>query len=1229
MKRLLAWVLVVLGMGVWSSLLWGATLPTPEAPRLVAQTGHWIPDGQGNGTTSIADLAASPNGKIFATGSADNTTKLWDVPSGRVLRTLSGHSRWVLAVAFHPNGTMVASGSADTTIKLWDVASGRELSTLIGHSDAVLWVAFSPDGRTLVSAGDKAIRLWDVANGRELFTLSGQSAVSAFSPDGKMLASAGEDKTIRLWDAATGRELRTIKWHQEKISQLAFAQDGKILVACCSDKTLKLWDAFTGLELRSIAGHAGEWRHGILVSPNDRTIVFSRGGNAMVLQDIASGKELHMLGANLEHVSVLAFSHDGKMLISVGANNAITFWDVSTGREMRRFSSNSDGVSSGSYSADGKTLLSVGRVHLTRLWKLENGTQVLPAGEQFDAKAPFAFSEDGKVMVSGSSVNTIKRWDVAAGKDGRTLAKLPSAINGLAFSFDGKIVMSKTKSNVISLWDVATGQELRAFKGDAFVVNSFTMSRDSSKVAADDRGSSIVLWDVSSGEKLQTLDGQAGWVMSLVFSPDGKTLVAGTEGANSDWVLGQTGDGQVHVWDLGSNQPPRRLIGHAGGVRSVAVSNDGRIIASGGLDNSVKLWDAVSGRELRDLSGHWGGVRSVYFSPDGSALAAVGFDSTVKLWNVATGQLLATLVGFNDGQWAVTTPDGRYDSSNNGATPYLHWVVGNTPISLDQLKDRYYEPGLLAKVMGFNQEALRPVPNLADALVKLFPEVSAKVSEQQPNRLEITLTDQGGGFGRVRVRVNEKEIVADARGGQALTGKTAKLSVDIDPALLLPGDNPVEVVAWNQDEILRSWPAQLSLNGAKAKGGFSSDEAARAPAVPPTLYAIVVGTSKFAAPPEAQMNLNYAGKDAKDFAQALLLGGTRLFGVEKVKLHLFTDQAAASQPAQLPAQLPARSAIEAAFAEVAKEAKPSDILVVYFSGHGVMSPGADGEYHYLTREAQGLNLADPVVRKLWGIGQDELFKWVQQIKTAKQVLVLDTCAAGTVTDKLATQKSFSPDQIRALGRLHERSGFHILAGAVADQTSWEATRYGQGLLTHALLNGIKGAALDNGGYVDVLKLFEYSADEVPILAKGIGRVQRPRLYTQRGNSFYIGQLGDAERKQVPVANARPMLIRANFQDENRYNDHLQLSRRFNLRLAEDNYRVARGSLGYVDTDEFPDAWSVNGRYEQVGKAWKLKARLFLDGQLRQTLETSLPEQPEKQIEPLYQAVRGAIEEKTP
>jgi WD40 repeat protein len=1172
-------------------------------PRLVVNSGHG---------RSVSAVAFSPDGMTLASSSSDRSIKLWEVASGREIRSLTGHDRGVTSVAFSADGKTLASGSEDESIKLWDVASGHELRSLNGHGDAVLSVSFSPDGKTLASGSiDKSIKLWEVATGRELRSLTGHGGwvwTVAFSPDGKTMASGSDDKTIKLWSIANGRELRSLTGHRDSIWSVAFSLDGKALASGSADNSIKLWEVASGRDLRTLTGH-GKFVRSVAFSPDGNTLASGSADKSIRLWEIASGRELRSLTGHGDWVESVAFSPDGKALASGSNDKSIKLWDAVIGRELRSLTGRDNSVWSVAFSPDSKTLASGSDNKSIRLWNMAGERQLRTLNGHRDRVESVAFSPDSVTLASGSNDGSIKLWDVVSGRELRSLTGHGGFVGSVAFSADGKTLASGSTDTSIKLWDVINGREMRTLTGHKNNVRRLSFSPDDKTLASGSVDKTIKLWDTVSGRELRTLTGHGDWVLSIAFSPDGKTLASGSV------------DKTIKLWDTVSGRELRTLTGHGDWVLSIAFSPDGKTLASGSSDNSIKLWDAASARELSSLTGHGDSIWSVAFSPDGKMLASGSNDNSIKLWDVAKGALIATLYSFGTGDFLIVDADGRYDSSNTGQTPYLHWVVGMTPISLDQLKDRYYEPGLLAKIMGHNTDPLRPVPKLEDALLQLFPTITAQQSATQANRIDIALTDQGGGFGTVRMRVNGKEVVRDARQGLTLPGKTATLAVDIDPTLLLPGANTIEIQAWNRDEILRSLPVVLKLRGdefrAKTPVAVASTAAATQPAEAPVLYAIVAGVSRYADP---SMNLSYSGKDASDFAQALTLGGQRLFGASKVKLHLLTDQ----PPPGIAAHAPSKTAIQAAFAEVARAAKATDILVVYLSGHGAMSGGAEAEYHYLTREAQGTNLADPALRKLWGISSSEFTDWVKAIKTAKQVMVLDTCAAGGAVEKLAAPRVLSSNQIRALDRLHERSGFHILAGAAADKVSYEATRFGQGLLTYALLNGMKGAALRENEFVDVIKLFDYSAAQVPELAKGIGGIQRPQLYTVKGSSFDIGQLIEEDRRKLPAAASRPMLIRANFQDEQRFNDHLKLSQRFNQRLAQDNRSAARGSVGFVDADEFPDAWSVNGRYEVAVDTVRLKAKLFYGGQAKGDLLLNLPLDLGKQVEALYQSVSEAV-----
>jgi WD40 repeat protein len=1109
-----------------------------QQPDLAIETGH---------SDWVHSVALSGDGKLLASGSNDNTIKLWEVATGREIRTLRGHSAPVNSVVFSGDSKLLASGSNDRTIKLWEVATGREIRTLFGHSREVNTVALSADGKLLASGSDdNTIKLWEVATGREIRTLTGHSpGVSAtpqqtsrggqarepsdgligtlvplgdnsvlssvhsvaLSGDGKLLASGSNDNTIKLWEVATGRELRTLAGHSSWVSSVAFSADGKLLASGSDDNTIKLWEVATGREIRTLAGH-----------------------------------------------SLVALSGDGRLLASGSGDKSIKLWEVATGRELRTLTGHSSWVSSVAFSADGKLLA----------------------------------SGNGKVQASGSGNNSIKLWEVATGRELRTLTGHSEVVNSVAFSTDGKLLASGSNDNTIKLWPVATGRELRTLADHSSRVFAVALSADG-KLQASASFDKIKLSEVATGRELRTLTGHSEVVHSVAFSSNGKLLAS------------SSGDMKIKLWEVATGREIRTLSGHYGWVHSVAFSSDGKLLASASGDRSIKLWEVATGRELRTLTGHSAPVWSVAFSGDGKLLASGSADATTRLWNVGSGQELARLIALDTNDWAVVTPDGRFDASP-GAMKLMHWNVGAESIALEQLKERYYEPRLLAKLMGFDQEPLRDVTAFKD--VKLYPAVEYTAPAAGNTQLTIHLTNRGGGIGRVQVLLNGKELVADARPAAFdAQSRAATLTVDLKDAPLVPGQpNPIEVIARNAEEYLASprgarllWVPPLA-----------------APAEPPQLYAIVGGISTYSSP---HLNLRYAAKDASDFATAVRAGAARLLGAGQVHLALLTSDAAAASTfttfaagAMPPPVAPTKANFRLAFA-AARQAKPTDILVIYLAGHGVALARGSDLYCYLTQEARSTDttvLNDPALLGQTTITSEELTEWIKQIPALKQVMVLDTCAAGAAAARLTEQRALSSDQIRAIDRLKDRTGFHVLMGSAADASSYEATQYGQGLLTYSLLQGLKGAALREGEYADVSQLFQYAADQVPDLAKGVGGVQRPLVAAPQGTSFDVGRFSAAEKAQVPLAQLKPLLLRPLLLNPEEISDSLNLTLLLRQKLREASYVTARGeaepAVVFVDADELPGALRPTGTYTVAGQMVTVKLVLRRDGQAVQTLQ---------------------------
>jgi hypothetical protein len=422
--------------------------------------------------------------------------------------------------------------------------------------------------------------------------------------------------------------------------------------------------------------------------------------------------------------------------------------------------------------------------------------------------------------------------------------------------------------------------------------------------------------------------------------------------------------------------------------------------------------------------------------------------------------------------------------------------------------------------------------------------------DEQGGRLHVALANRGGGIGKVVILVNGKERSADARGPEA-DPHAASLALDVDlrddPRLLPGEENRIEVFAYNEEGWLRSRGLAVSYRVEGEKR-------------PPALWAIVAGVSDYRG---GALDLRFAAKDAADFAAALRLAGSALFGAERTHVTLLTDAGAG------------RGALVEALAG-AQKAGPGDVLVIYLAGHGV---NLGSGFYYLTADASSADLGDPAVRSATALSSAELSAAINDIPALKQVLVLDTCASGKLIEDLTSKRAVPSSQVRALDRLKDRTGMYVLAGCAADRVSYEATRYGQGLLTYSLLLGMKGGQLREREYVDVSTLFDFAADKVPEFAKDIGGVQRPIVATPRGgSSFDIGRLTDEDKQKVPLNEVRALFVRASLQDDEERADLLDLSERVNDRLRDLSAQGGSAPLVFVDAPALPGAHRIAGGY---------------------------------------------------
>jgi WD40 repeat protein len=316
---------------------WLATGSFDQTVRLWKVTSEPEPFPLQRHSGSISSIAFSPDGRKLATGSHDQTVKLWDHATKQELSTLTGHAGAINSVVFSADGRWLATGSEDQTVRLWEATTGRMFRMLKGHSRQVYAVSFSPDGSRLASASrDRTVKVWDVATGQALLTLDydGYVLSAAFSPDGRQIAAGGVDNTVMLWDGATGQKLRSLTAHTGWIRSLSFSPDGRRLATGSEDHTVRLWDVASGQELLKLRGHTG-YLFTVAFSPDGRRLAMGSDDRTVKLWDAVSGQELISLRGHLNSVNSVAFSPDGRTLATGSADTTVRLWRAATDEEVR------------------------------------------------------------------------------------------------------------------------------------------------------------------------------------------------------------------------------------------------------------------------------------------------------------------------------------------------------------------------------------------------------------------------------------------------------------------------------------------------------------------------------------------------------------------------------------------------------------------------------------------------------------------------------------------------------------------------------------------------------------------------------------------------------------------------------------------------------------------------------------------------------------------------------
>lgn len=1137
---------------------------------------------------------------------------------------------------FSPDNTKLAivSGS-QTKLATYDLTT-KKLKFHQIDPDGGAFVEFSPDSKQLLLTGiSNTAYLLDFASGKVLGQFPhfigergryGNVKMAALfvGPNLSQFAVCGETGTISIYDRTTLKLVRELKGYSSPIREIRKSPDG-LRIATYEDndieqyEPLKIWDVNTGKEF--LFNRAGGPTAGSFNSDGTSFWVGYMNGT-IVKHNLSDGEwNASTVNALRPLAKVQFFGNTGRLGIST-KQAAYEFYvfdsrkvdlsnRYSAGKDTLDSSPNGEYALSPAYSTneDGtqKKQLACWQLSTEKLvnifneqaidnmWLADNTFIVWTEksifhynpsnsddeqflGARYTAPGPILWvkpSPDGKaILVSFQDPTTekffVQQVSIPGGELQASLStEQPTEPTNWAVSSTQALLFVTDRSTFA--FDHKTGAELWERKNQYLQTVFNIYSPDNSKIYSISTSTFRIL-DPKTGEIVKSTD----------FDAVGDTLILTTEISQDLNLLSISTYNQVLFFDTQTTELVR-IINRPGAVSDVKfIAGQKRVLITDSLEQ-ISIWNT---------------------------------DEIAKNPNPEPIGFFVVMNDLTNGapSWLVMDRDGRYDASDpsnvTGASYVMEWEGGLEPINVSQLKSLYYEPGLFAKLTGYDSSTVRPVPD-RNAL-KLFPQVAIEKSTRDPNRVNITLTERdGGGVGKTEILLNGKLVQSSERTGY-ISLKVSDFQPFLLPASQLPEGkgNQLSVVAYNAKGDLASQPISIDVG---------VPEGLKTPEV--NIHALFVGVGDYVG---NRRDLTAPPYDAQALQNAIAKSAERLLP-GRVHVTTLTTQSAKSNPNNAN---PNRENILKWFAETSAKATSSDIILVFFAGHGTSQIGDQAGYFFLTSGADPSDINKSIL-DVHTISGDDLKTNLAKIPAAKQVIILDTCHSGAAASSLVQDRSVSSDYVRAYESIRESSGTWLLAGAAADQLSYESRAVDHGLLTYSLLEAVDQVAPEalrgtpSGEYfLDVERWLSYAAARVESLRNEVGvvGVQKPELKRSNSNqSFDIGVTRPQFRGEIALTPPKPIVLMGTFDNEGE--DELGLENAISAGLQSANeFKL------WTNVSRHPRVFRITGRYTIEGAT--LKVTLFLqfinaDQELKR-LKTIEFTGPANDIQGMVEQVRKAV-----
>ncbi|HZU37612.1 MAG TPA: protein kinase, partial [Gemmataceae bacterium] len=634
-------------------------------------------------------VAISPDGRTLATGGTDRLAKLWDTRIGQPKGQAMPHDYPVWAVAFSPDGKWLLTGAGPLEgrrgeARLWDASTGAASGAALPHTARVTDVHFSPNGRTFLTVCDDGAQLWSTVTRKPLRPAlrhpglktddeALQHLVARFSPDGRRVATGGDDGTAQLWEAATGLPIGKRLKCTGQVRAVAFSPIGRLLATGCDNGDVQLWDGASGFRHGPILRHRGRIK-GLTFSPDGQLLAAGGAVDRVdpqtgVRQSLGGDVQLWRMdagltaGPSLWHPAVVwavSFSPDGRLLMTASQDTAVRFFLPMTGQQVGRDLGSEGTVTKVGWNATGTLAYSSsagGNLSQGHLWGLPGESELPLPLFLSDGVSSLAIGPDDRTLLTGSRDGQAQLWDLATG---RRLGALRhgGAVQAVAFSPDGKTLLTGSAAGKVRLWDRRT---LRLRQPPLSVRRPLALAESpDGKLLIVGTSDSTIQWrETATGHILGTENAGIREIRSLTFRDRGQTLDAIGDGGVASWdwstrrllrraetpnchAAGFLPDGRLalRVVNAGAelrdaatpDKPGHRLLEAAGAITSMVSSPDGRYAFVTGRDNLTRLWDLAAGQPVGPTLARDEGHATVVFSADSHKVAAGTPDGRVCVW---------------------------------------------------------------------------------------------------------------------------------------------------------------------------------------------------------------------------------------------------------------------------------------------------------------------------------------------------------------------------------------------------------------------------------------------------------------------------------------------------------------------------------------------------------------------------------------------------------------------